>query len=424
MAGTVTFGQHTVRRASRLERTGVLQQLELEDQVAVLDHRRPADKTLDAPVGALHVVGRDVAVGHGGDGIRAGWIDASYLHLLGILNISRKALLVIGLTFASACGAVDAADRSTTTPSTPASAPEPSLPVTLADAHGDVVTVESIDRIIPLDGDLAEVVFALGLGVRVVASDLSATFPPEADALPEIGYQRSLSAEPIAAFEPTVLLATDLAGPPETLDQLRDLDYPLVMIDRPIDATGPATKIREVAEALGVPERGEALARDVQATIDAASEAGAAAAAAGDRPRVMALYLRGERVQFVFGKNSGLDWVIAAAGAIDVGTELGVVDNAPLTAESVLEAAPDVFLVSTTGLESVGGLDGLLAIPGIAQTPAGEATRVITHPDQYLFLGGPRAGMLLAELVGELHPAPVPKPRHPIRRPRHQETDQ
>jgi iron complex transport system substrate-binding protein len=99
----------------------------------------------------------------------------------------------------------------------------------------------------------------------------------------------------------------------------------------------------------------------------------------------LVLYLRGERVQFVFGKDSGLDWVIEAAGAIDVGTELGVVDNAPLTAESVLRAAPDVFLVSTTGLESVGGLDGLLAIPGIAQTPAGEASRVIAHPDQYLF---------------------------------------
>jgi iron complex transport system substrate-binding protein len=306
--------------------------------------------------------------------------------------VTRKGLLAIVLALVSACGGVDAADTTTSpsaVPSTPEStspsAVEPSLPVTLADANGDVVTVESIDRIIPLDGDLAEVVFALGLGDRVVATDLSATFPPEADALPEIGYQRSLSAEPIAAFEPTVLLATDLAGPPETLDQLRGIGYPLVMIDRPIDASGPATKIREVAQALGVPERGEALARDVQATIDAASEAGAAAAAAGGRPRVMALYLRGERVQFVFGKNSGLDWVIEAAGSIDVGTELGVVDNAPLTAESVLEAAPDVFLLSTTGLESVGGLDGLLAIPGIAQTPAGEAARVITHPDQYLF---------------------------------------
>jgi iron complex transport system substrate-binding protein len=317
-------------------------------------------------------------------------------------GMKRSALVAFGLMLGSACGDIGAADTSTA--ASDLGSGQPSLPVTLADASGDVVTVESIDRIIPLDGDLAEVVFALGLGDRVVATDLSATFPPEADALPEIGYQRSLTAEPIAAFEPTVLLATDLAGPRETLDQLRDLGYPLVMIDRPLDASGPATKIRQVAEALGVPERGEALARDVQAAIDAASDIGAAAFASGDRPRVMALYLRGERVQFVFGKNGGLDWVIEAAGAIDVGTELGVVDNAPLTAESVLRAAPDVFLVSTTGLESVGGLDGLLAIPGIAQTPAGEAARVIAHPDQYLFGGGPRAGMLLAELVGELHP--------------------
>ena len=319
---------------------------------------------------------------------------------------SRRAVAVT-LVFGSACGGPGAAGPATV--ETPAASSGdgvpnlgPTLPVTLADAHGDVVTVESIERIIPLDGDLAEVVFALGLGDRVVATDLSATFPPEADALPEIGYQRALSAEPIAAFEPTVLLATDLAGPAETLDQLRGLGYPLVMIDRPIDARGPATKIRAVAEALGVPERGEALARDVQAAIDAASEAGTAAVAAGGRPRVMALYLRGERVQFVFGKNSGLDWVIEAAGAIDVGTELGVDDNAPLTAESVMRAAPDVFLVSTTGLESVGGLDGLLAIPGIAQTPAGEASAGDRSPGSVPLRRGARAGC--CSLSWRLHP--------------------
>lgn len=346
-------------------------------------------------------------------------IDEAYARLLGMPNMiaTRRVVTTLLVAVGAGCGGVGAADPPATSSITEATAEsentEPRLPVTFADANGDVVTVESIDRIIPLDGDLAEVVFALGLGDRVVATDLSATFPPEADALPEIGYQRALSAEPIAAFDPTVLLATDLAGPAEALDQLRGLGFPLVMIDRPHDASGPAAKIRQVAEALGVPERGEALAQDVQAAIDAASEEGAAAAAGGDRPRVMALYLRGEAVQYVFGKNSGLDWAIEAAGAIDVGTELGVVDNAPLTAESVLRAAPDVFLVSTTGLESVGGLEGLLGIPGLAQTPAGEAGRVIAHPDQYLFGGGPRAGMLLAELVGELHPGTGSEPTSP-----------
>ena len=78
--------------------------------------------------------------------------------------------------------------------------------VATTDATPQVVppssTVYATERIIPLDGDIAEIVFALGLGEHVVATDLSATYPPEADALPQIGYQRALSAEPIVAFEP------------------------------------------------------------------------------------------------------------------------------------------------------------------------------------------------------------------------------
>ncbi|MEM8926463.1 MAG: ABC transporter substrate-binding protein, partial [Actinomycetota bacterium] len=98
--------------------------------------------------------------------------------------------------------------------------------ISVIDETGEQIDIDSIERIIPLDGTVAEVVFALGLGDNVVATDLSATYPDAADALPEIGYQRALSAEPIAAFEPTVLLATEIAGPPEVLDDLRRLGYP------------------------------------------------------------------------------------------------------------------------------------------------------------------------------------------------------
>ncbi|MEL6893909.1 MAG: hypothetical protein AAFP84_20130, partial [Actinomycetota bacterium] len=87
----------------------------------------------------------------------------------------------------------EAADVSTTTVD--------DAPIVVVDDRGIEVTIESTERIIPADGDLAEIVFALGLGDRVVATDLSATFPAEADAKPEIGYQRALSPEPILQFE-------------------------------------------------------------------------------------------------------------------------------------------------------------------------------------------------------------------------------
>lgn len=317
----------------------------------------------------------------------------------------------MALGLAAACGGDAAPAEPAAAPSsvateptttTAASGPEttPDLPVTLVDDTGAKVTIESVERIIPLDGDIAEVVFALGLGDNVVATDISATYPPEADALPEIGYQRALSAEPIAAFEPTVAIATDLAGPPETIDALRALHIPLVVVAQTDGPSWPASKIRAVAAALGVPGRGEALAGDAEAAIAAAT----VERPLDDRPRVATLYLRGESVQLVLGAGSGADWVIHAAGGIDIGTELGIEGNAPLSTEAIVAAAPDVFVVSTSGLESVGGIDGFLAIPGIAETPAGAQRRVIAHPDQFLFGNGPRTGDLIATLADELVP--------------------
>lgn len=276
---------------------------------------------------------------------------------------------------------------------------EPHLPVTVVDETGTSVMIESIERIIPLDGDIAEVVFALGLGDRVVATDLSATYPPEADDLPQIGYQGALSTEPIAAFNPTVLLATALAGPPETLDELQRLGFPLIIIPNQPNSQGPGMKIRAVASALGVPGRGEALAAEVENAIAAAGVEGECRE---DCLRVMMIYVRGTSAQLVFGGSSPTRWLIEAAGGVDVSREIGVVDPTPISAEAIVSAAPDVLITTELGLESVGGLDGLLEIPGLAGTPAGREGRVLTYDAQLLLGNGPRVADLLSQLTIDL----------------------
>jgi iron complex transport system substrate-binding protein len=265
---------------------------------------------------------------------------------------------------------------------------------------------QSTERIIPVNGDLAEVVYALGLGAHVVATDISATYPPEAAATPKVGYQRTLVAETIMSFEPTIVLADDLAGPPDVLDQLTDAGVRVVEVERQRTLDGVARKIHGVADALGAGPAGDELAARVETELDAARRRGAEAAASAGRPKVLAMYLRGENVQLVFGAGTGIDEVIDAAGGTDVGTQMGVVDNAELSIESIVAAAPDVLLVTTTGLESVGGVDGLLAMPGIDQTPAARARRVVAFEDQYLYGLGPRVGQLVAELVDAFHPQP------------------
>ena len=65
-----------------------------------------------------------------------------------------------------------------------------------------------------------------------------------------------------------MILADELAGPPETLDQLRSAGVPVVVVRRDPSLAGPPAKVRAVGRALGVPGRAEALASQVEDEID------------------------------------------------------------------------------------------------------------------------------------------------------------
>ncbi|HTN17434.1 MAG TPA: ABC transporter substrate-binding protein, partial [Chitinophagaceae bacterium] len=80
----------------------------------------------------------------------------------------------------------------------------------------------------------------------------------------------------------------------------------------------------------------------------------------------------------------------------------GFEDFKPLTPEALLNANPDVILMFTSGLESLGGMDGLLKVPGIAMTNAGKKKQVIEMDGQYLTGFGPRLGKAIAELSKKL----------------------
>tara|TARA_B100000674_G_scaffold90401_1_gene63011 strand:+ start:971 stop:2029 length:1059 start_codon:yes stop_codon:yes gene_type:complete len=335
-------------------------------------------------------------------------------------KIAIVIVLIIGLLQFSACSSseVNESQSSSTkgsasqvaeseNPSMPEATPEvekdivpelePVLPVTITDAVGNTITITSVERIIPLDGSVAEVVFALDLGANVVATDRSATWPPEASELPQIGYQRSLLAEPIAGFTPTVLIGTEIAGPEKTLDDLRRLGYPVVIVPSEATMQGPAEKIRAVAEALGVPNRGEELATEMEKTIVSNTQV----FEEDMRPVVAALYIRGTGTQLVLGRDSATHWLINAAGGKNVADILDIDQYKTITAESLLRAEPDILLVPSAGLESVGGVDGLLEVGGISQTSAGINRAVLAYDDQLLLGNGPRTGDLLKQLAAD-----------------------
>jgi iron complex transport system substrate-binding protein len=194
-----------------------------------------------------------------------------------------------------------------------------------------------------------------------------------------------------------VLIADDSIGPATVLQQIRDSGIPVVIVDDEQSLEAIPAHIRAVAEALGVAAAGERLVTRVRSEIDAAR---GSAPKDGTPPRIAFLYVRGTAgVYLIGGDGAGADAMIEAIGAVDAGTEAGLQKFRPLTSEGLINAAPDVILVMTEGLNSVGGVDGLLKLPGVAQTPAGINRRIVDMEDGVLLNFGARTGRAVEALA-------------------------
>lgn len=267
-------------------------------------------------------------------------------------------------------------------------------------ADGVETTISDASRIVVLNGDLNEIVYALGLGASVVGNDLSATYPPETLELPKIGYQRALNSEGILSLMPTLVIGNQQAGPPEVLEQVRSTGVPVVILADEVSLDGAARKVRMVGDVLGVRDRALELAERIEAEI---VEAQGLIPERAHQPRLAFIYARGLGVMFMAGRGTPSESLIEAAGGVDAGAAAGAVDFVPLTAEGLAEADPEWLILTEDGLESIGGVDGLLDIPGVSQTSAGQAGRVLTF-DDLGFLGlTPRVGAILRSLVSSVY---------------------
>jgi iron complex transport system substrate-binding protein len=285
---------------------------------------------------------------------------------------------------------------------------EPTLPVTVTDFTGEPVTVTDTSRVLALDtyGTLATTVYALGQGERLVGRDISTGVPALED-LPLVTHNgHELNAEAILELDPTLVLTDYSIGPLEVQLQLKDSGIPVVIMDgsRGRDLIGE--QIRAVAQVLGVAEDGERLAQRVDEEV-AAAEADVAALVPtdpGQRLRMVFLYLRGQSgVYYWFGKGSGADDLIDALGGVDVATEVGLDGSRPINAEGLVRAEPDLFLMMTDGLESVGGPAGLSEVAGVAETPAGVNGCVVDMVDSQILSFGPQFPSTLRALADAVY---------------------
>lgn len=279
--------------------------------------------------------------------------------------------------------------------------PVAQLPVTVQSADGREVTISDTSRIVSLWGNITEVLFSLGVGDQVVGRDVASTFE-EANDLPVVTQSHDVSAESVLSLRPTLVFAQTDTGPPEALDAIRNAGIPVVIVAAPESMDDITPRVDLIAQAVGLPAEGAALAQRTHDQIAAVQESIPADARS---PRIAFLYMRGQAgVYLLAGPGSGADSMIQAAGAEDAGTAIGLDKPfTPLTSEALVKAAPEVILMTTSGLESVGGVEGMISIPGVGQTPAGQTKRIITVEDGLLYSFGSRTAVALASLINQIY---------------------
>lgn len=254
-------------------------------------------------------------------------------------------------------------------------------------------------RVISVGGSVTEIVYALGAGSKLVAVDQTSLHPPEAQDLPDVGYLRALSAEPTLSLAPDLVLVEADAGPPEVLTQLESAGVTVARMPDQPDIGGVQQKIREVAAALGLESKGAELASRVGADHDRVI---AQVGKVQTRPRVMFVLSAGRGAPLVAGEGTSAESIISLAGGRNAIS--GFPDYRPLSPEAGVAASPDVILVTYRTMRLLGGIEGLVTLPGIVGTPAADSRRIVSI-DGLLLLGfGPRTPEAVATLAEALHP--------------------
>jgi iron complex transport system substrate-binding protein len=253
----------------------------------------------------------------------------------------------------------------------------------------------SPQRVIALANGSAEVIASLGYLNILVGRDI-ASASNELKGVPIATAGHQVVAEKILELNPDVVLIDNTTGPATAIDVLKRAGIKVAMIDEAWTLTDIATKIMAIGEVIGAQPAAVQLVEKLNSALQDSGK---------DHPgvRIAFLYLRGgSAIYLLGGQGSGADSLIEHLGAIDVGAQKFNQPFSPITSEALIATNPEIILVMSKGLESVGGIDGLVSLPGISQTPAGKNRAVIAVDDSLLLSFGPRTPDLLRQLSGEI----------------------
>lgn len=272
-------------------------------------------------------------------------------------------------------------------------------PVTITDDLGVTVTIENYpERIVSLSPGNTEILFALGLGDRVVGVTEYCTYPEAALSKDKVGGFSTINTEKIAVLNPDLLVAAD-GNSEETITHLRELGYTVITVNADtIDTT--LNDILLIGKVTGVSSAAEELVSSMKADL-----ADIAKKTAGvEKPTI--LHCMWTDPLWVSGSGTFQDEMITAAGGSNAAAAEG--GWVALTMEKFLTLNPDIIVVDSGNGMGVGTDDALkdffMKDPRMQSLSAVQNERVYVVNADIIDRGGPRIVDGVETLAQIAHP--------------------
>lgn len=245
-------------------------------------------------------------------------------------------------------------------------------------------------RVVVLANGVAEIMQSLNAQSIIVGRDISSTEKSLED-IPIVTSGHQILPEKVISLRPDLVLIDASSGPQSAIAQIEKSGVRVVKIAESWTLADIEVKVAAVGAAIGASQQAQILIEKLNQSL--------AQSQIEKQLRIAFLYLRGtSSVYLIGGSGSGADSIFASLGAVDVGAQQLKNPFNTLTAESLAALNPDVIVVMSKGLESVGGVDGLLKLPGVGQTKAGKDSAIIDVDDSLMLSFGPRTPSLIEQL--------------------------
>ena len=251
-------------------------------------------------------------------------------------------------------------------------------------------------RIVALANGSAEIVAALGFRDSLVGRDIAST-TPELENIPIVTSGHQVIPEKVISLKPKLVLIDAGVGPASAINTIKKARIKVFEIKQAWNLKDIYLKVDQIGSAIGQSRAADLLNTKMKVAISNAR------LSIDWKPKIAFLYLRGANsIYLMGGKGSGADSLIKELGGIDVGASTLPNPFNPLTSEALIKSNPDVILLMTNGLKSVGGENGLMKIPGIKLTNSGKSKRFLSVDDSLLLSFGPRTPSLLVKMADAL----------------------